>query len=58
MRPHNWTKFSCGTWLTRASSRLLKNKLATALANKLARIAWSILHNGGRYELLTEEAAV
>jgi len=35
MRPHNW-------WLERASQRMHKNKLAAALANKLARIAWSM----------------
>ncbi len=58
MRPHNWPKFSFGAWLTRASGRMHKNKLAAALANKLARIAWSILHNGGRFELLTDEIAV
>lgn len=58
MRPHNWPKFSFGAWLTKASERLPKNKLAAALANKLARIAWSILSHGGRYELLTDEAAV
>jgi hypothetical protein len=26
-----------------------QNKLAAALANKLARIAWSILRNGGTF---------
>jgi len=45
MRPHNWLKFSFGPWLTEASTRLHRNKLATALANKLARIAWSVLAN-------------
>jgi transposase len=45
MRPHNWERFSFGTWLQNAALRLHRNKLATALANKLARIAWSILRN-------------
>ena len=46
MRPHNWEKFSFGPWLERAFERMHKNKLAAALANKLARIAWSVLRNG------------
>ena len=58
MRPHNWHKFSFGPWLKQASERLHKNKLAAALANKLARIAWSILYNGGRYKSITDEVAV
>ncbi len=45
MRPHNWEKFSFGPWLKRASERMHKNKLAVALANKLARITWSILRH-------------
>jgi len=45
MRPHNWEKFSFGPWLTEAATRLHRNKLATALANKLARIAWSVLRH-------------
>ncbi len=45
MRPHNWSKFSFGGWLTEAATRLHRNKLATALANKLARIAWSVLRH-------------
>mgnify|MGYP001815479927 CR=1 FL=1 len=45
MRPHNWEKFSFGDWLTEAATRLHRNKLATALANKLARIAWSVLRH-------------
>ena len=57
MRPHNWQRFSFGTWLKQASERMHKNKLAAALANKLARIAWSILYKGGRYELLSDEVA-
>jgi len=45
MRPHNWEKFSFGAWLQNAAPRMHANKLAVALANKLARIAWSVLHN-------------
>ena len=50
MRPQNWEKFSFGSWLEGASTRMHKNKLATALANKLARIAWSILRNGKDFD--------
>ena len=45
MRPHKWETFSFGPWLKEASARLNRNKRATALANKLARIAWSVLRN-------------
>jgi transposase len=45
MGPHNWERFSFGTWLLNAAPRLHRNKLATALANKLARITWSILRS-------------
>ncbi len=50
MRPHNWQKFSFGPWLEQASQRMHKNKLAAALANKLARIAWSVLRNGKAFD--------
>lgn len=45
MRPHNWEKFSFGAWLQNAAPRMHANKLAVALANKLARITWSVLRN-------------
>ncbi len=45
MRPQNRQRFSFGGWLQKAAPRLHRNKLATALANKLARIAWSILRH-------------
>ena len=45
MRPQNWERFSFGPWLMEISTRMHRNKLATALANKLARIAWSVLAN-------------
>jgi transposase len=50
MRPQNWRRFSFGPWLEQASMRMHKNKLAAALANKLARIAWSILRNGRAFD--------
>ena len=56
MRPHNWTKFSFGPWLEQASHRMHKNKLAAALANKLARIAWSVLRNGRSFDANSIEA--
>ena len=51
MRPHNWQRFSFGTWLQNAAPRLHRNKLATALANRLARIAWSVLRNENTFDL-------
>lgn len=43
LRPHNWPNFSFGAWLAEADQRMHRNKLAVALANKLARIAWAVL---------------
>lgn len=57
MRPHNWDKFSFGPWLHQASQRMHKNKLAIALANKLARIAWSILRHGQAFNTKQIEVA-
>jgi transposase len=45
MRPHTWSRFSFGAWLRTASERLHRHKLAIALANKLARIGWSVLRH-------------
>src|SRR5712672_2640521 len=50
LRPANWTKHSFGPWLTAAAQRLHHNVLATALANKLARIAWTVLMQARSYE--------
>jgi transposase len=41
---------SFGPWLTAAANRLHHNVLATALANKLARIAWTVLMQARSYE--------
>jgi len=50
MRPHTWPKYSFGDWLTKAAARMHRNKLAAALANKLARIAWSVLNTGKAFD--------
>ena len=50
LRPANWAKHSFGPWLTAAANRLHHNVLATALANKLARIAWTVLIQARSYE--------
>jgi transposase len=58
LRPANWTKHSFGPWLAAAAKRLHHNVLATALANKLARIAWTVLAQRRNYEtrVMTEAA--
>lgn len=50
MRPHLWPNFSFGNWLAAAVTRMPGNKAAIALANKLARIAWSILRHGTSFD--------
>jgi transposase len=50
LRPENWQKHNFGAWLTAAAKRLHHNVLATALANKLARITWTVLAQGRSYE--------
>jgi hypothetical protein len=58
MRPRNWPRYSFGAWLTTASERLHRNKLAVALANKLARIAWSVLRHDKAFDTHLETAAI
>ena len=58
MRPHNWPRYSFGAWLKTASERLHRNKLAVALANKLARIAWSVLRNDKAFDTHLEAMAI
>ena len=50
MRPHRWSDFSFGPWLTEVVARMPRNKAAVALANKLARTAWSVLRHGTRFD--------
>jgi transposase len=50
MRQNRWSDFSFGPWLTDAVARMPRNKAAVALANKLARTAWSIRRHGTRFD--------
>ena len=56
LRPKNWAKHSFGPWLTAAARRLHRNVLAAALANKLTRIALTVLVQGRSYETRIESA--
>lgn len=57
MRPQNWSKFSFGPWLEAAATRMQHNKIGVALANKLARIAWSVLTSGWDFDQKKTEFA-
>jgi transposase len=57
VRPANWPKHGFGAWLIRAAQRLHPNVLAAALANKLARIAWTVLAQQRNYEARVTKAA-
>ena len=50
MRSKNWASYSFGSWLEAASKRLHRCVLVVALANKLARIAWSVLNGRQSYQ--------
>ena len=50
MRPASWPKHGFGIWLARTAQRLHPNVLAAALANKLARIAWTVLARERSYQ--------
>jgi transposase len=48
--PKRWERYGLKSWLEAAKKRLHHNVLAIALANKLARIAWSVLAHGRTFE--------
>jgi transposase len=54
LRPASWERHGLKHWIEAAAQRLHYNKLAIALANKLARIAWGVLHCRGKFEMRTE----
>jgi transposase len=56
LRPANWPKHGFGAWLVRAAQRLHPNVLAAATANKVARIAWTVLAQERGYEARVTKA--
>lgn len=58
MRTNRWPDFSFGDWLTKAAERMNRNKLAVALVNKLARMAWSILRHKTAFDAQRDAVAI
>ena len=50
IKPQSWERHGLRPWIEAAKKRLHRNVLAIALANKLARIAWSVLARGRSFE--------
>jgi transposase len=57
VRPNRWEGHGLKRWIEAAKKRLHHNVLAIALANKLARIAWSVLARGRAFEASKLQAA-
>ncbi len=57
IKPRSWDRHGLKPWLEAAKKRLHHNVLAIALANKLARIAWSVLAHGRTFEASKIRAA-
>ena len=58
IKPKSWESYGLKAWIEAARKRLHRNVLAIALANKLARIAWSVLAWGRNFEARkTDDAA-
>jgi Transposase IS116/IS110/IS902 family len=50
IKPKSWERHGLKPWIEAARRRLHHNVLAIALANKLARVAWSVLAHGRDFE--------
>src|SRR5512134_1564898 len=51
IKPTSWERHGLKPWIDAAKKPLHHNVLAIALANKLARIAWSVLARGRNFEM-------
>jgi len=58
IKPKSWERHGLKSWIEAARKRLHHNVLAIALANKLARIDWSVLAHGRSFEASKLAAAV
>jgi transposase len=56
IKPEGWERYGLKSWIEAAKQRLHRNVLAIALANKLARIAWAVLHKGRTFECVKTNA--
>jgi transposase len=54
--PERWERYGLNSWIEAAKKRLHHNVLAIALANKLARIAWAVLHKERTFECVKTNA--
>jgi transposase len=57
VKPTRWGSHGLKPWIEAAKKRLHRNVLAIALANKLARIAWSVLARGRTFEMCKLQTA-
>ena len=58
IKPKIWERHGLKPWIEAAKKRLHHNVLAIALANKLARIAWSVLARGRNFEVRKVDEAI
>jgi transposase len=56
VRRESWERYGLKSWIEAAARRLHPDKLAIALANKLARIAWAVLRHGRNFEVRHADA--
>jgi transposase len=56
IKPEGWERYGLKSWIEAAKQRLHRNVLAIALANKLARIAWAVLHKARAFECVKTNA--
>lgn len=56
LKKSSWERYGLKAWIEAVIARRMHhNKIAIALANKLARIAWSVLHHERNYAMHVEQ---